>query len=123
MGRQKTNKTRRPRPGHVPPAFGGDPIRDLAPAWDAAIADGLMPSGNEVNYRALPDGSVLSDAIGSDGQLLVDGRELTPAWAAELRQTKPLFAGLIDVYVQQSSTWTRISDMAPCEHSTGICNH
>lgn len=123
MGRQKANKTHRPRPGYLPPAFGGDPIRNLAPAWDAAIANGLMPSGNEVNYRSLPNGDVLSDAIGSDGQMLVDGRELTPAWAAELRQAKPAFSGLIDVFVQQSSTWTRISDMPPCEHSAGACTH
>ncbi|MER6257818.1 hypothetical protein ABT224_41525 [Streptomyces sp. NPDC001584] len=116
MGRQKKlNKARRTR--------GGDAIRDLAPAWDAAIAEGLMPSGNEVNYRSLLTGEVLSDAIGSDGQLLVDGRELTPAWAAELRETKPAFATLIDVFEEQAAGWTRISEMPPCEHSTCACTH
>ncbi|MER5417897.1 hypothetical protein [Streptomyces virginiae] len=62
-----------------------------------------MPSGNEVNYRLLLTGEVLSDAIGSDGQLLVDGRELTPAWAADLRETKPAFATLIDVFEEQAA--------------------
>lgn len=87
-------------------------------AWDRAVDTGLMPDGNEVNYRALPTGDVLSDSIGSDGQLLVDGRELTPEWAAELRHMKPIFAGLINEFEKASQSWVRISEMGPCKHST-----
>ncbi|MFF4927157.1 hypothetical protein ACFY4B_41905 [Kitasatospora sp. NPDC001261] len=92
-------------------------MRRLQLAWDQAIDAGLMDDGTDVNYRVTPDGSVLSDAIGRDGQLLVDGRELTGQWAAELRRTKPVFAGLIDNFEQISSRWTRLSDMGACGHS------
>ncbi|MFD3940225.1 hypothetical protein ACFWSP_35370 [Streptomyces sp. NPDC058618] len=120
MGRKKLKPR---RAGHQPPAFGIDVLRELTAAWDSAVAAGLMTPDTEVNYRALQTGNpdVISDAIGTDGQLLVDGRELTPAWAAELRRTKPLFAELIDFYVQQSAAWTRISDMPPCEHASCDC--
>jgi hypothetical protein len=98
-------------------------MRRLLLAWDRAVAAGLMLSGTDVNYRTTPNGDVLSDAIGADGQLLVDGQELTSEWAARLRQTKPVFAGLIDTFETVSAEWTRISDMGPCEHSICSCTH
>ncbi len=107
--------------GGMPPSE--EEMQQLFVAWDLAIETGLMLSGAEVNYRTTPEGDVISDAIGMDGEMLVDGRELTPEWGARLRQTKPAFVGLIDIYETMTTTWTRISDMGPCEHSTCGCAH
>lgn len=126
MGRIKPKRAQRDRRRTTGPAAdfppgGVEELARLKEAWDRAIDTGLMPAGNEVNWRSLPTGELISDAIGSDGQMLVDGQELTAEWAAELRRTKPLFAGLIDVFEETSRGWTRISEMGPCEHATCDC--
>jgi hypothetical protein len=124
MGRTKPKRTQRDRRTHGQAQSAGAPqgsIEDLArlkTAWDRAIDTGLMLEDNEVTYIALPSGEVISHALGHDGQLLVDGQELTAEWAAELRRTKPVFAGLVDVFAETSRGWTRISEMGPCEHAT-----
>lgn len=128
MGRikpQRTQRDRRRTPGQAhgagaPPGAVEETAR-LKAAWDRAIDMGLMPEGNEVNWRALPTGELISDAMGGGGQLLVDGQELTAEWADELRRTKPVFAGLVDVFVETSRGWTRISEMGSCPHSTCGC--
>ena len=117
MGRNKPKRNQR-RTG---PASGTDELARLKAAWDRAVDTGLMPDDNEVNYRALATGELISDAIGTDGQLLVDGQELTAEWAAELRRTKPAFAGLVDVFAETSRGWQRISEMGPCEHAACDC--
>ncbi|MGV9907605.1 hypothetical protein ACWDU8_34870 [Streptomyces sp. NPDC003388] len=114
MGRFKPKAARRSRP-QLPPHVAVE-LERLHQEWDRAVAAGLMPEGTEVNYRTLIDGSVLSDAIGGDGQFLVDGRELTPEWSAELRRMKPQFAGLLDIWEEQTRDWVPISQMGPCEH-------
>jgi hypothetical protein len=113
----RQRKARDARAGEraVPP--GREELARLKAAWDRAIDTGLMPEGNEVNWRALSTGELISDAIGGDGQMLVDGQELTAEWADELRRTKPVFAGLVDVLQETSRGWTRISEMGPCEHT------
>ena len=125
MGRikpQRTQRDRRRTPGAGGPPPGAiEETARLKVAWDRAIDTGLMPEGNEVNWRALATGDLISDAIGGDGQMLVDGQELTDEWAAELRRTKPVFAGLVDVFLETSRGWTRISEMGPCEHATCHC--
>lgn len=128
MGRIKPQRSQRDRRRTQGQAHGAgappgaiEETARLKAAWDRAIDTGLMPEGNEVNWRALPTGDLISDAIGGDGQMLVDGQELTAEWAAELRRTKPVFAGLVDVFVETSRGWTRISEMGPCEHATCHC--
>nr|WP_192964717.1 hypothetical protein [Streptomyces venezuelae] len=123
---KQARRDKRRRQDFTPPPFPEDEMKRLKVEWDAAVAMGLMLDGTEVNYRATAKGDVLSDAVGADGQMLVDGQELTPEWAAELRRTKPLFAGLIDTYdtyEQISNAWTPISQMGPCEHATCSCAH
>jgi len=89
-------------------------ILALKSEWDKAVHTGLMDDDTEVNWRLLPaTGEVLSDAIGREAQLLVDGRELTPEWAAELRRTKPAFAGLVDIFAETSSGWFRLTPVPP----------
>ncbi|MFE3560611.1 hypothetical protein ACFXKW_38050 [Streptomyces sp. NPDC059193] len=120
---QRTQRDRRRTEGlgvGAPPGAVEETAR-LKAAWDRAIDTGLMPEGNEVNWRALPTGDLISDAIGGDGQMLVDGQELTAEWAAELRRTKPVFAGLVDVFVETARGWTRLSEMGPCPHATCDC--
>ncbi|MGW1617240.1 hypothetical protein ACWCQZ_49590 [Streptomyces sp. NPDC002285] len=92
-------KKRRLETGHP-----GAEVRRLIPFWEQAVDLGLMASGTDVNYRTTLNGDVLSDAIGAGGRLLVDGRELTPAWAAELRRTKPALAPLIDHFERTGET-------------------
>lgn len=127
MGRIKPKRAQRDRlrpttgPASSFPPGGVDELARLKAAWDRAIDTGLMPEGNEVNWRSLPTGELISDAIGGDGQMLIDGQELTAEWAAELRRTKPVFAGLVDVFEETSRGWTRISEMGPCEHATCNC--
>lgn len=120
---KQTRRDKRRRQNLTPSPFPEGEMKRLKVEWDAAVAMGLMLDGTEVNYRATASGDVLSDAVGADGQMLVDGQELTPEWAAELRRAKPLFAGLIDMYEQISGTWTPISQMGPCEHATCSCAH
>lgn len=92
-------------------------LERLQLAWDEAVRTGLMEDGCDVSYHRLPKGGgILSTAIGLDGQVLVDGRELTAEWATELRRRKPAFAGLIDIYEEKTREWTRLSAMGPGLH-------
>jgi hypothetical protein len=112
---QRRDKRKR---SEAPDSFGPvSELERLKPAWDEAVRAGLMEDGNDVSYHKLPKGGgVLSTAIGLDGQVLVDGRELTAGWAAELRRTKPAFAGLVDIYEEKARGWVRLSAMGPGLH-------
>ncbi|MFC8013202.1 hypothetical protein [Streptomyces cinereoruber] len=84
-----------------------DPMRELGAAWDRAVSSGLMENGTDVSYHMAPTGGVISTAIGAAAQLLVDGRELTPEWAEELRRSKPEFAGLVAGLQEKAAGWDR----------------
>jgi hypothetical protein len=120
MGRdaRRAKQARRDKRKRLEAVGSGDfaPISELerlAGAWDEAVRTGLMEDGNDVSYHRLSKGRVISTAIGLDGQVLVDGRELTAAWADELRRSKPAFAGLVDIFEEKARQWTRLSVMGP----------
>lgn len=119
MGRIKVNRVKRERRTGPPPGTAQELAR-LHAAWGHAVDTGLLLDGDEVTYISAPTG-VISHAVGADGQPLIDGHELTLEWAAELRRTKPEFAGLIDVSEETSRNWIPISRMGPCEHHTCDC--
>jgi hypothetical protein len=109
----RRDKRKRLEPPQHSITVGPSELERLAEAWDEAVRAGLMEDGCDVSYHRLSRGRVISTAVGLDGQVLVDGRELTAAWADELRRSKPAFAGLIDIFEEKARQWTRLSAMGP----------
>ncbi|MFJ9899602.1 hypothetical protein ACIQPR_40340 [Streptomyces sp. NPDC091280] len=104
MGRIKKQRAERDarrqsgaRPAAAPP-FPQAEMERILRAWDRAIDTGLMASGTDVKYHFTPDGKVLSVAVGTSGQVLVNGERLTPSVAERLRTEMPLLAGMVTFY-------------------------
>ncbi|MFG3590726.1 hypothetical protein [Streptomyces sp. NPDC047990] len=104
MGRIKKKRVVRDghrQPGVRPvaaPTFPQAEIERVMRLWDRAVDAGLMAGGTDTKYHLGPDGTVLSVALGRNGQILANGERLTPSAAERLRTQMPLLAGMITFY-------------------------
>lgn len=80
------------------PTVSESELRRIDKAWDRAIGNGLMDDGAETTYHCTPDGKLLSTAVGKTGQILVNGEQLTPRLAHQLRREMPFLAQLVTLY-------------------------
>lgn len=104
MGRIKKKRAVRDahrQPGARPvtaPPFPQAEIERVMRLWDRAVDTGLMASGTDTKYHLGPDGTVLSVALGKNGQILSNGERLSPSAAERLRNQLPLLAGVVTFY-------------------------
>ncbi|MGH3802692.1 MAG: hypothetical protein ACRDTD_21720 [Pseudonocardiaceae bacterium] len=80
------------------PPFPEAEMKRIWRAWNGAVEMGLMEDGAETKYHFIPDGKVLSVAVGRSGQILANGERLTPSVGDRLRVEMPFLAQMVTFY-------------------------